>query len=231
MRAIFAFVGSVVLVGVVTWAAASLIPACGANNRIASTWVDWCPVNKAQEKDDRLTALTQSNRDLADRIFQTERELALMQCVPEPPQQSAQLTPPPIAPPRIDEEDWNDQDIGLLDGCWDLDSRFVTTNRQTGAQTRYNRWTMCFDGNGNGRETMQADNGNNCSGPVRGAFDGAGKLVIEEPGNLQCSDGGYIYRLRSSCTLNPNGTASCVVTQPEVGSSTTVEFRRSARGN
>ncbi len=225
-----AFLTTGVLIAIVAWSAAALVPACGANDRVAGTWLDWCPVNKAEQAEQRLAALERQNQELVDRILRHERELALLQCEPKAPQQAALPDLAPI-PDKIDRQDWVNQRIGLLEGCWELDSRFVTTNRRTGVKTDYNQWTMCFDASGNGREEMRADNGNSCAGPVTGAFAADGSLIIDEPGNLQCSDGGYIYRLSSSCKLNESGTASCVVTQPEVGSSTTVEFRRPARGN
>lgn len=212
------------------WSAASLLPACGASGRIAGTWSNWCPVNKRQALEGRLAALTASNSDLERVILQRERELALLQCEPEVPPVTPPASSVPEPPPQIDSEAWDDRRIDLLDGCWELESRFVTTNRQTGEESRYSEWTMCFDASGLGHEEMRADNGNSCSGPVEGRFDDAGNLVIEEPGNLPCSDGGFIYRLRSTCRLQDDGTASCVVRQPELGGSTTVDFRRSTRG-
>lgn len=230
MRGFFAYVGAVVLVAVVAWMGAALLPVCGIGGRIAYTWQDWCPIDRRSETETRLAALSDARRQLEIDILQRERELALMQCEPKPRVQ-AELPEKNEPPAEIDREDWNDRRIGLLDGCWELDSRFVTTNRQTGEESRYNSWTMCFGANGAGREEMRASNGNTCSGPVTGRFDSGGALVIEEPADLQCSDGGYIYRLISRCQANDDGTATCVVTQPEVGGSTTVKFRRSARGN
>lgn len=217
------------MVAVVAWSAAALVPACGAADRVANTWFDWCPVNKSQESERRLAVLEGQNKLLLDRVLQRERELALIQCQPEVPQQAALPEPLP-QPDKIDRQDWESRRIDLLEGCWELDSEFVTTNTTTGEETKYNQWVMCFDENGNGREEMRAANGNSCEGPVTGVFDGNGALLIEEPGDLACSDGGYIYRLSSSCELNESGTANCVVTQPEVGGSALIEFRRSTRG-
>lgn len=230
LRIVSVFFGTALLVAIVAWSAAALVPACGAGDRVAATWFDWCPVNKAEQTEAQLAVLEGQNKILLDRILQRERELALIQCQPEEPQQAALPEPAPL-PEKIDRGDWEGRRIGLLEGCWELDSSFVTTNRTTGVETTYNQWIMCFDANGVGREEMRAANGNSCEGPVTGAFDGSGALIIEEPGDLACSDGGYIYRLSSSCELNEAGTANCVVTQPEVGSSATVEFRRSTRGN
>lgn len=229
MRGLFTYGGSGVLVCIVLWGALALLPACGAGNRIAAVWADWCPVNQALNTDNRIAAISDANKSLERSILQRERELAKLLCEPRAPVRTAQ--PRQSQPKEIDRQDWNSRRIGLLEGCWELDSRFVTTNRQTGEQSRYNNWSMCFDGGGNGREEMRADNGNTCSGSVTGSFNASGALVIEEPGNLQCSDGGFVYRLSSQCTLNDNGTASCTVSQPEVGGTTKVEFRRSVREN
>lgn len=227
MRGILAFTGAGLLIALVMWSAAALLPACGAANRIALPWLDWCPVNRQAQLETRLAALSAANRDLQQAIAQRERELALKQC--STPPQTAALPAPAPQPPRIDRRDWDNRQIGLLEGCWELESRFVTTNRETGQQSRYNEWVMCFDASGRGREDMFADNGNSCSGPVQGHFNGDGHLVIEQPGDLPCSDGGFIYRLRSTCQLQDNGTASCAVEQPEVGGATTVDFRRAQR--
>lgn len=220
MRGLFTYGGGALVVGLVLWAASALLPACGVGSRVAGTWADWCPVDSSGIAEQQIAALADQNRALEQLILQRERELAAKQC--EIPKQSAQ---------RIDRQDWDSGRIGLLEGCWDLDSRFVTNNRSTGEQSRYTVWTMCFDASGQGREEMRADNGNSCSGTVQGSFGADGALRIEEPGNLQCSDGGFVYRLSSRCTLKEDGNASCVVSQPEVGGRTTVEFRRSAREN
>lgn len=228
MRTILAFTGAGLLTALAAWAALALLPACGAAGRVAPSWLGWCPENRQNQTEARLAALSSANDDLQRRILQRERELARKDCRPgraaAAPQRRA------VLPPPIDRQDWDNRQIGLLEGCWELDSRFVTTNRDTGAQSRYSEWIMCFDASGRGREDMFADNGNSCSGPVQGHFNADGHLVIEQPGDLPCSDGGYIYRLRSSCRLKDNGTASCAVEQPEVGGSTTVDFRR-AQGN
>lgn len=224
MRALLAYLGAAVLAGLVVWGASALLPACGVGSTIASRWQDWCPVNSNLETERQLAAMKETSDDLTRRILEHERKLAALQCEPRAPVQTTQ-------PKAIDRGDWNNRRIGLLEGCWSLDSRFVTTNRTTGVKSRYNEWTMCFSADGTGREEMRAENGNTCSGTVTGRFNARGELEIEEPADLPCSDGGYIYRLRSTCQLKENGAANCRVTQPQVGSSTTVEFRRASGGN
>ena len=231
MRVFLSIFGALFLVALISGLGAVLLPACGVLKTVVPTWIDWCPVNARAATETRLAVLSERSFELETLIARRERELALMQCLRKPPP-VAQIEEPKIEePPVIDRQGWADRDIATLDGCWSLDSSFSTTNRQTRVSTQYNTWTMCFDANGIGREEMRAENGGTCSGPVRGRFNADGSLGIEEPGNLQCSDGEFIYRLSSRCELKPDGTAACRVTQPEVGKSATINFRRAAREN
>lgn len=224
MRSFVTLLGAAILVAVSTFLAGLLLPACGVLNAVAGSWIDWCPANTQAEAEIRVAALAERNADLERRIAAKERELALYQCRPAPRVVRQQPTVP-----EIDREGWTARDIGSIEGCWELESKFSTTHTQTGLTSRYTSWRMCFDANGVGREEMRADNGNSCSGVVRGSFAADGSLRIEEPGNLQCSDGGFIYRLSSRCTLDDGGAARCVVTQPELGRSAEVDFRRVTR--
>lgn len=225
MRVLGTVLGAGLLVALTVTLAALLLPACGLLRSIAPTWIDWCPVNTAAEAELQLAALGSRQADLRARIAEHERALALRQCDVQVPK----VAETPI-PEDIDREAWASRDIGLLEGCWELESRFSTRNQQTGVTSQYGVWEMCFDANGLGREEMRSDSGSVCSGPVQGSFDSAGRLQIIEPADLPCSDGGFIFRLESQCELNDDGTARCVVSQPEPGGSTTVEFRRAARG-
>lgn len=222
MRFALAFIGMLLLLGLVLVSARLLLPACGVLPGGAGSWLFDCPATADVSARDRIDTINRENDDLEQSILVLERQVALRQCI-------AEDVAPEVRP--IDREAWVGRDIGLLEGCWALDSRFTTRNQQTGVQSRYSVWEMCFDGSGVGVEEMQADNGNTCRGPISGQFADDGRLVLEQPGNLQCSDGGFIYRMISRCTLNSDGTASCAVMQPEPGSSSNVAFRRAGGGN
>lgn len=230
MRVILTLILAAGLVGVVAGAAALALPACGAQRTVWATWLEWCPVNQAAETEAQLAAITARTQDLQARIEARERELALRQCVP---QQVARLAPPPApqTPAPIERDAWENRDLAVLEGCWSLDSSFTTTDRRTGRESRYTEWEICFDRAGNGREEMRADTGTACAGTVTSQFDSAGRLQIVQPANLQCTDGAFLFRMESACTLNPNGTASCAVRQPESGGSATIAFRRSGSNN
>ncbi len=206
----------------VAGSAALLLPACGA-----LPWADRCD-RPDPEVAGRLADLGAANAALWREVAFLERELALLQCtadLPEPPPPAAVVPPP--APP-IDAEAWQRRDIGAMDGCWELDSDYRTQNDRTGEITHFTEWTMCFDGDGQGRATMRATNGTTCAGPVAGQFASDGRLVVTEAGNLACSDATFIYRRELGCALLDGGAASCGVDQPQVGRSSTVLLRRAA---
>lgn len=229
MRTLVASAFSIGLVLIVAGAAALALPACGAQRTVWPSWLEWCPVNQAQVAEARLAELSTQTRTLQAMIETRERALALRQCAPR---QVALPPPPPPAPTAPLERDaWEARDLAVLEGCWTLESSFTTTNTTTGVQSRYTDWEMCFDRSGNGTEEMRADTGTTCAGTLTSQFDDTGQLRIIQPGNLQCSDGAYIFRMESACTLNPNGTASCAVRQPESGASATIEFRRAGSNN
>jgi len=168
------------------------------------------------------------NADLTRTVAALERELAAMQCtadLPDPPAPVLALPdPPPPAP--IDPEAWARRDLGVLDGCWQLDSTYATRNVRTGEVTTYDEWRMCFDAAGAGLAEMRGTNGVTCEGAVQGAFAADGQLAVTEAGNLRCSDGSFIYRRDLVCALSADGGAGCAVTQAEVGSASTVRLRR-----
>lgn len=220
MRVFFSIFGTAFLVAITAVLGALLLPSCGVLKTIVPTWDDWCPVSAQKSVDTRLAVLSDRTSELERLIASRERRLALLQCSRKPPVVAK------FKPPEINREAWTARDLAALEGCWNLDSKFSTTDRQTGVSTRYATWRMCFDGAGNGREEMLAENGGTCSGTVRGKFNTNGTLSLDQPGNLQCSDGGFIYRLSSTCQLKGDGTADCSVTQPEPGRSTTINFRR-----
>lgn len=200
-------------------AAFALLPACGARLPFAGG-LGFCPAPEAAAAEARLDALGAEAAELTREAALLERDLAARPCAASAP------APPPPPPPPIDAEAWSTRDIALLEGCWQLDSPFETTHTGTGVVSHYDDWRMCFGRDGAGHEEMRSDTGTTCAGPVAGAFDASGTLVIEEPANLACGDGGFIYRLTSRCDLKPDGTAACRLEQPELGRTGAATFRR-----
>ncbi|MGC9420560.1 MAG: hypothetical protein ACP5EN_16475 [Rhodovulum sp.] len=227
------------LLGFVGAAAYAALAACRIDLPVLSGLVQGhCRSDAALDNDRQLALLRASNAALLREIREVENEIAKLQCeavyeAPPPPE-------PPVPPvveneaPVINEEAWKSGDLRVLDGCWELDSDFQTRNIQTGRITHYTRWEMCFDRNGNGRETMTATDGTTCKGAVFGKFlDVAGprgqqRLEVREPGNLQCSNGSYIHQRIITCELVGDGTALCSNFQPETGGRGEVRLRRRA---
>jgi hypothetical protein len=202
-----------------------LLPACGLALRALS----FCPPPELEATALRLVALDDLNATLEREVAALERELGALQCTAVHPRVAAAPSPPVVAAPapQIDSEAWARRDLGVLEGCWSLDSNYSTRNERTGRITDYTEWRMCFDRAGAGRAEMLGTNGVACSGPVTGRFAGDGSLGVTEAGNLQCSDQTFIYRRDLACTLTGDVAASCQVTQPDVGTTSTVRLRRS----
>ena len=225
------FLGLLLLAGS-GFAAALLIPACGVGAGFRPAWLNFCVADDVRDARLATLSIEDSNFDLVREIAQLEREVAAIQCTaqnadPEPP---SPIETPPVAstPPSIDADAWRRRDLAVLQGCWELDSEYRVQHVRTGALTHFTEWSMCFTTDGQGREEMLATNGVTCNGEVTGQFDGAGRLLISEPGNLACSDNSFIYQRSLSCALDDTGRASCSVTQPEIGRNSQVQLRRSS---
>ncbi len=224
---LIAFLGLLLIISA-SVAAFALLPACGARLPFLG---GNCPAPEVIAAEERLSALGAEREDLIRRVSALEREVGVLDCVAATDEPPATASVPPATEPAIDAEAWNSRDLSLLEGCWALDSTFQTVNTQTGVTSRYTTWRMCFGANGTGREEMTSDTGVTCAGSVAASFDAGGGLVIEEPGNLMCGDGAFIYRMVSRCGLNPDGTAACRIEQPEINRAGSVTFRRASGDN
>ena len=138
---------------------------------------------------------------------------------PEPPmpEEVANLPPEDQAVPdpnaedeQIGEEDWDEQDISLLDGCWDLATNYSITRTDTGEVFNTENWQMCFDENGYGTQRLAFDEGGLvCEGDVRAQFGQNGQLIVVDQGNVPCNNGTAIDRRILNCQRLPDGTAAC----------------------
>ncbi|PKP73584.1 MAG: hypothetical protein CVT84_12720 [Alphaproteobacteria bacterium HGW-Alphaproteobacteria-6] len=232
-RGFLVLVLALALLGGVAVAGWLALQACGLRSTVLTGWLPGaCPSAETLAARARLEALRQRQDDLLRQIRASERELTRVRCEAvhdQPPAlREAELPPPP---PQIDEEAWRAGDIGVLEGCWALDSDYRVVNRQTGQETAFTAWSMCFAAGPQGQATMRSPGGLTCSGSVSGTFDGAGRIIFDEAAALGCSDGSQIFRRVLTCSLAGDGTALCNSNQPEVGGNDTVRLRRSAEGN
>ena len=201
-----------------------LLPACAVLVPLGLGTLGHCPGEARAATEARLKDLDGERQRLEAEVGALSRDLALRQCAVVPPQPPA--APAPQSPSGIDRDAWNDRDIGAMEGCWVLDSEYIIRDRTTGAPSPQQEWRVCFDAQGRGTQSMQSQDGTRCDGTITGTFDAQGRLVMREPGNLQCSGGVFIYERETTCTLNDRGEAVCESRQPETGGSGTVRLKK-----
>ncbi len=87
--------------------------------------------------------------------------------------------PAPVPPPRADlpRDQWDQQDLTMLAGCWHL-STAIQTRDDRGVGSPIKTWRMCFDGAGRGNQETTLQDGRHCSGPLDAVFTGVGLLRV-----------------------------------------------------
>lgn len=202
--------------------AALVLPACGLLGGIDVLRVEFCPrpelAAQVETNDDRERHLA-----LEARLAQLRRQLDDRVCEPVTVAEAVPTEPPP--PPDIDEEEWRNEKIDLLEGCWTLDSDYAITDVETGAVSEVGQWEVCFDAEGHGQQTLIYDSGVQCESSVT-AFFQEGELVMLDPSNVVCTDDSYIYRREAVCQLEPDGSAKCISRQPEIQTRGEYRLRR-----
>lgn len=191
------------LVGLSAAWAGFALQACGVK---APLFPSACPGDTVDTARQDLAVLETRSADLTAQIAAAERELARIQCTA--------AAADPYAP--FDRDLWQQRQLGALYGCWELDSTYATRDVDTDEVITYGTWQMCFNGRGDGRQTMIGSDGSTCSGPVRAGYSPDGRLRVLEADNLACSDGGYIHRRDIACGLGGAGL-QCDTLQPETG--------------
>ena len=223
MKITLVWMAALALVGLVAFAAALLVPACGLRLPFTSLEIFACPVaaKPAAQPDHAL-------RDsLRQEVAAMELRLAGLQCpAPVPPAPSPETVQDPLPPPPLDADLLERADLGELQGCWQLDSAYSAQNMVTGVVIDFPEWTMCFDSSGSGTETMRGSDGSTCEGPVKGTFLQGEALVVEEAADLPCSGDFAILRRRITCRLDADQQAACDSYQPEGGGVAEVIMRR-----
>ncbi len=204
-----------ILVGI---SAFVILGACGVLSPLSTWWIPGCQTAVADVPDPRLEAALGRQAILESQVTDLETRLARLECPPARP-------PPPEPEPEpqggMDAEQWEEQDIQMLEGCWQLDSHYQTQDVRTGEVSTVSGWNMCFEADGVGSQNLQFDDGRTCRSGTTARFNAAGQLEIRDNSNVNCSDQSYIYRRVMTCDLQPDGTASCLSRQPsrEGGSS------------
>ena len=196
------------------------LQACDINPAALGFFMGACPDHIETSRDDIAIALAE-RRSLEAHMAQLQRLLLQQECPVALPPSRAE------APKAIDPKAWEERDVSLLEGCWELDSDLSFIDRVTQELRDAAAWKMCFDAAGNGSQTLSLVGEVVCtSDRVSAAFDAKGELVVRDNADLQCSDNTYIYERIITCTLADDGTAACLSRQPETGSRSSLSLRR-----
>lgn len=209
------------LVLVVAGAAALVLQSCGLRLPFSDRVILTCPPAETRAEADARRVAGQA-RTLETRIAALEQQLAGLECTALPP------PPPDDTPSGLAPDAFRDNDISIMEGCWELQSEYNVRHIRTGEITSFRDWRICFDAAGNGREEMRATNGVSCEGQLSGRI-GSGQLSMAEPGNLICSNGFEIFRRDITCSLDAQGVANCSTYQPEIDGRGTATLRRAGR--
>ena len=216
----FIALGSVALALIALGAAFLLLNSCGVHYILPFGFRNACPeVRYVNAPSGRMDEALTRRTTLERRIAGLERALASMEC--------GSPRPGTASGPDIREEDWNNRDVSLLEGCWSLDSDYQLRDVDTGVLSTVSTWRMCFDDMGFGSQTLVFEGGSVCeSSRVRAGFNQNGDLVIGDSEDLACSDGYIIFERDTTCVLIQDGSASCVTRQEETGGRSNVRLRR-----
>ena len=203
-----------------------VLQACGVLLPLTGTRISVCEDPGRAAVRAELAGALQDRDDLSAQVAGLEREIALLQCKAEPPPPPP--PPPPETPSGLAPDAFDENDISVMEGCWELSSNYDVRDIRTNRITRFRYWQICFDENGNGREVMRATNGTRCEGRLSGTLNN-GQLSMREPGNLQCDNGSEIFRRDVFCTLDAQGVANCDSLQPEINGRGSATLRRAGR--
>lgn len=215
------------LIGLSAWLA---LQSCGVRIPFTQKYLSVCETDEALRTRADLAGIIHANRALETRIGYLEHRLGGLICKADPPPPPPPPPPPkPKTPSGLDPDAFDEKDISVMEGCWQLSSNYSVREINTGRITRFKYWRICFDKNGNGTETMRSTDGVRCQGRIKGRIPGNGKLTMREPGNLQCDNDSSIFRRDITCTIDKNGAAQCDTYQPETQGRSAATLRRARR--
>ena len=155
-----------------------------------------------------------------------------------PPEPEPEPAPEPAGPqPDIPEEAWEEQDISLLDGCWNLISDYSMFRRGLFGQAvevDVRSWTACFDSSGRGSQDFTLDDPSRapvaCSSAIRARFLPNGNLRIDDTSETRCIGGTRVgQRENIVCQRQGDGTALCTYRRPggpRAGDRVTIRLQR-----
>lgn len=228
----FVILMAVALVLLIGASAFLVLQSCGIRLPFSGRVVSFCEPEAAIRLRSDLVLTDQANDDLAIRVGLLESRIGALQCEADPPEPPPPPPPPPAKPETpsgLAPDAFDNTDISVMEGCWELSSNYSVRDINTGRITRFRYWRICFDANGNGTEQMRSTDGVRCDGTLKGRMRGNGTLTMREPGNLQCDNGSSIFRRDVTCKLDSRGNANCDTHQPETNGRGAATLRRARR--
>jgi hypothetical protein len=204
-----------------------LLNACGLRMIEGSPLLYFCPAPVAAPGvDPALAGEIARQRALEGEIERLE--LALLRAPPCTAPSSEERSE---IPADIPEEAWRDEDVGFLEGCWELASDYALTAEDTGQTVGVADWRACFDASGRGHQDLTFDDGSACGGPMSAEFAESERLVLRDGANVPCTPQsfiGFIYERVITCERVDAAQAHCLAVHPETGGQSNVTLRRAA---
>jgi hypothetical protein len=157
----------------------------------------------------------------------------------EPP---AAMAPPAPAVPRVETaavptpaedlpaDKWERGEVSLLEGCWELETDYRIRWPGMGRVTNVTNWTMCFDAQGQGNQTLLLSDGRRCGSAISGGFTAQGRLRLQDAGNVPCGPDSFIHERRIDCERVDAARAQCTTSQAASGGHANASFRRRPGG-
>jgi hypothetical protein len=219
MRTLAYILGPALFLVAVLGVWAAMLPACAAAPFLGRIIPGRCPPVAASATESALLGELARGRALLAQLKILERELAALDKCAEPPRieraapldHRAETAPDRIAPDRIDPDQWAARDIGLLEGCWLLESDYKLKVRSTGEEITVPHWRACFDAEGNGQQDFQLSNDMECKGPISARFNGDGAMTLSDGASVPCSRNAQIVERTGICTLDAAQIANCAM--------------------
>lgn len=125
---------------------------------------------------------------------------------PPPPPEPPPPQPPPAPRAALPQEQWDRQDLAILEGCWTLFTGLFVGNPATGS-TPVRIWRMCFNNQGAGQHTITLTDGRRCAGPLRATFSRGALLHVTQP--AACTGTVSVNPSELSCRRVSDTEADC----------------------
>jgi hypothetical protein len=113
---------------------------------------------------------------------------------PPPPQIATAPPAPPPPPPPLPADKWNNKDLSVLTGCWQLGRETTASLRSSGKQElcKVSAGKICFESNGTGSreltQTCPSIGRAECKAQITASFGADGNVHTRQPA-VQCTKG------------------------------------------